>query len=148
VTREDGELTLVLGQQKRRRGSYSMTVSPVRDLTVLGARAVSYGDHSPSALLDCTTYGSKKPKKCSARSVHNREQRLCASRAKGPRGPGCESLGTGPGKVEICPVRTTDPVGPVSGGRQLAYGVARARLDTNSAISLLCRDPGRPGKGS
>jgi hypothetical protein len=46
VTREDGELTLVLGQQKRRRGSYSMNVFPVRDPTVLGARAVSYGDHS------------------------------------------------------------------------------------------------------
>jgi hypothetical protein len=40
VTGEDGELTLVLGQQKRRRGSYSisMKVFPVRDLTVLGAR--------------------------------------------------------------------------------------------------------------
>jgi hypothetical protein len=40
VTGEDGELTLVLGQQKRRRGSYSisMKVFPVRDLAVLGAR--------------------------------------------------------------------------------------------------------------
>ena len=84
VTREDGELTLVLGEQKRRRGSYSMKVFPVRDLTVFGARAVSYGDHSPSALLDLHNL-SKKLKKCCARSVHNREQRLCASRAKGPR---------------------------------------------------------------
>src|SRR6266545_4891231 len=54
----------------------------------------------------------------------------------------------GPGKVEICPVRTTDALAPVSGSRQLACGVARARQETNSDISLLCRGPGgraRPG---
>ena len=43
----------------------------------------------------------------------------------------------GPGKVEICPVRTTDALAPVSGSRQLACGVARARQETNSDISLL-----------
>jgi hypothetical protein len=42
-----------------------------------------------------------------------------------------------PGKVEICPVRTTDALAPVSGSRQLACGVARARQETNSDISLL-----------
>src|SRR6266536_496705 len=47
-----------------------------------------------------------------------------------------------PGKVEICPVRTTDALAPVSGSRQLACGVARARQETNSDISLLCRGPG------
>jgi len=40
-----------------------------------------------------------------------------------------------PGKVEICPVRTTDALAPVSGSRQLACGVARARQETNSDIS-------------
>ena len=43
----------------------------------------------------------------------------------------------GPGKVEICPVRTTDALAPVSGSRQLACDVARARHETNSDISLL-----------
>jgi len=47
-----------------------------------------------------------------------------------------------PGNVEICPVRTTDTLAPVSGSRQLACGVARARQETNSDISLLCRGPG------
>src|SRR6266498_5838724 len=37
-----------------------------------------------------------------------------------------------PGNVEICPVRTTDALAPVSGSRQLACGVARARQETNS----------------
>jgi hypothetical protein len=50
--------------------------------------------------------------------------------------------GQDPGKVEICPVRTTDALAPVSGSRQLACGVARARQETNSDISLLCRGPG------
>jgi hypothetical protein len=35
-----------------------------------------------------------------------------------------------PGKVEICPVRTTGRVGPGLRWQQLACGVARARLDT------------------
>src|SRR6266567_7998753 len=47
-----------------------------------------------------------------------------------------------PGKVEICPVRTTEALAPVSGSRQLAGGVARARQETNSDTSLLCRGPG------
>ncbi|HEV8649113.1 MAG TPA: hypothetical protein VG276_06810 [Actinomycetes bacterium] len=38
-------------------------------------------------------------------------------------------LRQGPGKVEICPVRTTDALAPVSGSRQLACGVARAPGD-------------------
>ncbi len=50
-----------------------------------------------------------------------------------------------PGKVEICPVRTMDALAPVSGSRQLACGVARARQETNSDISLLCRGPAPGG---
>ncbi|HKW85540.1 MAG TPA: hypothetical protein VJM82_00560 [Nitrospiraceae bacterium] len=46
-----------------------------------------------------------------------------------------------PGKVGICPVRTTGALAPVSGSRQLARGVARARQETNSDISLPCRGP-------
>ena len=30
-------------------------------------------------------------------------------------------------KVEICPIRTTDALASISGGRQLARGVGRAR---------------------
>jgi hypothetical protein len=33
----------------------------------------------------------------------------------------------GPVKVEICPIRTTDALASISGGRQLARGVGRAR---------------------
>ena len=56
-------------------------------------------------------------------------------------------VGQGPGKVEICPVRTTDALAPVSGSRQLACGVARARQETNSDISLLCRGPAHRAQG-
>ena len=52
-----------------------------------------------------------------------------------------------PAKVEICPVRTTDALAPVSGSRQLACGVARARQETNSDISLLCRGPAHRAQG-
>jgi hypothetical protein len=48
----------------------------------------------------------------------------------------------GPRQSRDCPVRTTDVLAPVAGSRQLACGVARARQETNSDISLLCRGPG------
>ncbi len=51
-----------------------------------------------------------------------------------------------PGKVEICPVRTTDALAPVSGSRQLACGVARAPGDQLGHFATLpgsCRDTAR-----
>src|SRR6266536_2363480 len=47
------------------------------------------------------------------------------------------ALHTRPWQSRDCPVRTTDALAPVSGSRQLACGVARARQETNSDISLL-----------
>ena len=43
----------------------------------------------------------------------------------------------GPGKVEIVQFVPPAALALVAGRKQLDYGVARARLDTNSDISLL-----------
>jgi hypothetical protein len=47
----------------------------------------------------------------------------------------------GPGKVEICLVRTTGRVGPVSGGRARRVA-SRERLETNSNIRFLAEARG------
>jgi hypothetical protein len=63
----------------------ALGITPVKPtLRHLAETLGQHRDHSSSALLDLHTL-SKKLKKCCARSVHDREQRLCASSAKGPR---------------------------------------------------------------